>query len=99
VQKYTNAVCAGLVGATQHTWLPSSNWERLLAPRLAKWFDEVNIDQSLLSGLLEAIMDHDGSFGLELRLGVCEWVLVQNHELHDISLKKSSINSICFTNR
>jgi len=30
--------------------------------------------QSLLSGLLEAIMDLHGSFGLKLRLGVCEWV-------------------------
>jgi len=45
------------------------------------------MDQSLLSGLLEAIMDLDGSFGLELRLGVCEWVLLQNHKLYDISLK------------
>jgi len=30
------------------------------------------MNQSLLSRLLEAIMDLDGSFGLELRLGVCE---------------------------
>jgi len=57
------------------------------------------MDQSLLSGLLEAIIELDGGFGLELRLSVCEWVLVQNHELHDISLKESSINSICFTNK
>jgi len=57
------------------------------------------MDQSLLSGLLKANMDPDGSFGLEPRLGVCEWVLVQNHELHDISLKESSIYSLCFTNK
>jgi len=57
------------------------------------------MDQSLLSGLLETIIELDGGFGLELRLSVCEWVLVQNHELHDISLKESSINSICFTNK
>jgi len=56
------------------------------------------MDESLLSGLLEAIMDLDRSLGLELTLGVCEWVLVQNHELHDISLKVSSINSLCFKN-
>jgi len=56
------------------------------------------MDQCLLSGLLEAIMDLDASFGLELRLGVCEWVLVQDHELHDTSLKESSINSLFFTN-
>jgi len=30
------------------------------------------MDQSLLNGLFEAIMDLDGSFGLELRLGMCE---------------------------
>jgi len=30
------------------------------------------MDQNLLSGLVEAFMDLDGSFGLELRLGVCE---------------------------
>jgi len=40
----------------------------LLAPRLAKWFDEVNLEQSLF----EAIMDLDRSFALELRLGVRE---------------------------
>jgi len=49
------------------------------------------MDQSFPSALLEAIKDLDGSFGLELRLDVCEWVLVQNHELHCISLKVSSI--------
>jgi len=32
------------------------------------------MDQRLLSGLLEAIVEFDGSFGLELRLGVCESV-------------------------
>jgi len=57
------------------------------------------MDQSLLSGLLEAIMDLDGRFGLELRLGVYEWFLVQNHELHDTPLKESSINSLCFTSK
>jgi len=57
------------------------------------------MDQSLLSELLEGIMDLDGSFGLELRLCVSEWVLVQNHELHDISLKESSINSLCLINK
>jgi len=30
------------------------------------------MDQSLQSGLLEAIIELDGSFGLELRLEVCE---------------------------
>jgi len=30
------------------------------------------MDQSLQNGLLEAIMEIDESFGLELRLGVCE---------------------------
>jgi len=70
----------------------------LLTPRHTKCFDEVNMDQNLLSGLLEAIMELDESFGVELRLGVCEWALVQNHQLHDISLKESFINSLCFTN-
>jgi len=40
--------------------------------------------------MLEAIIDLDGSFG-QLRLGMCECGFGQNHELHDISLKKSSI--------
>jgi len=46
--------------------------KKMLTPRVAKWFDEVNMDQSLLSGLLEAIMDLDESFGRKLRL--CVWV-------------------------
>jgi len=37
------------------------------------------MNQNLLSGLLEVIMDLDGSFCLELRLCVWEQVLVQNH--------------------
>jgi len=36
----------------------------MLASRLAKLFDEVNMNQSLLGGLLEAIMVLDGSFSL-----------------------------------
>jgi len=51
---------------------PHPKLYKLLALRLAKQFDEVNMDQNLLSGLLEGIMDLDGSFGLEHRLGVCE---------------------------
>jgi len=54
------------------------------------------MDQSLQSGLLEAIIELDGSFGLGLRLGVCECVLVQNHELHDISLKSKLHKSKLF---
>ena len=53
---------------TKQVWNPKF----MLALRLAKWFDEVNLDQSLLSGLLGAIIELDGSFGLELRLGVYE---------------------------
>ena len=45
----------------------------LLAQRLAKQFDEVNMDQSLPIRLLEAIRDLNGSFGLELRLGLYKW--------------------------
>jgi len=33
---------------------------QVLALRLARRFEEVNMDQSLLSGLLEVIMDLDG---------------------------------------
>jgi len=71
----------------------------MLTPRLDKLFDEVNMDQSLLIRLLDAIMELDGSFSLELRLGVCEWVLVQNHELHGISLNVSSKSLFCLTNK
>jgi len=54
---------------------------KVLVPRLTKWWSQHG--SKLLSGLHEAIMNLDGSFGLELRLGVCGWVLVQNHELHE----------------
>jgi len=48
------------------------------------------MDQSLQSGLLEAIMELEGSLVYNLGWVCVSVVLVQNHKLHDISLSKSS---------